>query len=326
MARATPPIKCKDVSVQTYRESVESRKDMAVRAMHWLPRPTSSMLREEDSYKVKTNKEQEREVDDPADPMSGFDVSALPTSSSCIPIWGGAVSLVVEDSELNGVTVVRISSDGKDLVMGASEIDPHSVNEPISVSESALESNEAQRVAPLGGKAKSLVVSGFVEGVGLKFLAFHDYSHILKMGNGEEVVAKGPVLCNITVRWRTVLEAICAMDITEEAILGMPAIDALGFQMSVACLELLPTQHSHRISSIITSRVWRVTAATDVVIPPRSEAVISGCFEAKPVDSQFIIEAHELQSPDSLIVGRRAFGNSQGRTPVRVFNPSNREV
>ena len=355
MARTTPPVKFKDVSVQTCSESVESRKDMAVQAAFRSPEPLSSMPREEESDKVqdkdnKKSKEKGRAVVGPADPTSDFDVSTLLISSRATPKRGGAISLVAEDSESNGVTAVKISSDGKDLVMGASEIDPHSANEPVSIRESALGLTEAQRVAPIGGKAKSLVVSGFVEGVGLRFLvdtgaeisvvslatlakfpkalriAFQDNSRVLKMANGEEVVAKGPVLCNITVRGRTVLEAICAMNITEEAILGMPAMDALGFQMSVAGLELLPTQHPHRIRSIRTSRVWRVTAATDVVIPPRSEAVMAGCFEGKPVGSQFIIEAYELQSPDSLIVGRTVSGNSQGRTPVRIFNPSDREV
>ena len=149
------------------------------------------------------------------------------------------------------------------------------MNEPVSkdecTSESALKSNEAQRVAPIGGKAKSLVVSGFVEGVGLRFLvdtgaeisvvslialakfpralrvSFQDNSRVLKIANGEEVVAKDPVLCNITVRGRTVFDAICAIDITEEAILGMPAIDALVFQMSVAGLELYPTTFTQNL-------------------------------------------------------------------------------
>ena len=113
------------------------------------------------------------------------------------------------------------------------------------------------------------------------------------------------------MRRRTALDAICAMDITDEAILEMPAIDALGFQISVVGLELLPTQHPYKIRVIRTSRVWRVMAATDVVIPPKSEAVMARCCERKPVGLQFTIEAHELQSPDSLIVGWTVSGNSQ---------------
>ena len=53
----------------------------------------------------------------PADPTSGFDVSTLPISSKCTPKRGGAVSLVAKDSDSNGVTAVRISSNSKDLVL-----------------------------------------------------------------------------------------------------------------------------------------------------------------------------------------------------------------
>ena len=92
----------------------------------------------------------------------------------------------------------------------------------------------------------------------------------------------------------------------------MPAMDALGFQMSVVGLELLPTQHPHRIRSVRTKRERRVTATTDVLIPPKSEAIIAGSFERKLVDSQFLIKSHELQSHDFVIVGRTISGNNQG--------------
>ena len=359
MDAATETVKYKDAAVQTCCEPVKGSKDMAVQVTDRLPKPASSLcstgkreqVQDEDQ---KRSEKKERVAVGPAAPASGGDVSALPTTSKCTPKRGGVVSLVAEGSESDGATAVMISSEGKDLVIGASEIDPHSVIEPVgmdqSTSESAPDDQESQRVAPIGDKAKSLIVSGFVEGIRLRFLvdtgaeisvvslatlakfpkalrvAFQDNSRVLKMANGNEVVTKGPVLYNVTVRGRTILEAVCAMEITEEAILGMPALEALGFQISVAGLELLPSEHPHRIRGISTARVWRITAAAEVVIPPRSEAIIAGCFEGKPIGSQFLIESLELQSPDSLIVGRTVSGNNQGRTPARVFNPSDREV
>ena len=110
---------------------------MAVQATYRSPKPILSMLSEEESGKVqdkdnRKSKEKGRVVVGPVDPTSDFDVITPSISSRCTPKRAGAVSLVAEDSESNGVIAVRNSSDGKGLVMGASKIDPHSVNEPVS--------------------------------------------------------------------------------------------------------------------------------------------------------------------------------------------------
>ena len=111
-----------------------------------------------------------------------------------------------------------------------------------------LDYSEAPRVAPISTQGKSIHVSGFIERKTVKFLldteaeltatgrgvlstlpkalrtAFQDRSSTLKMANGESVIANGPVLCNISLLGKTVMEAVYVMSDTDEAILGMPVL------------------------------------------------------------------------------------------------------
>ena len=209
-----------------------------------------------------------------------------------------------------------------------------------------LDYSEAPRIAPISTQGKSIHVSGFIEGKTVKFLldtgaevtaigrgvlstlpktlrtAFQDRSSTLKMANGESVIAYGPVLCNISLLGKTVLEAVYVMSDTNEAILGMPALTALSLCITLAGVEVVKSVPNPTVRRLQTPRVYRVTADRDYTLPPRSEAIITGKMQGKPIGSLFAIEPKNSLQQDSLLIARTVAGQDQGRTPIQILNPS----
>ena len=68
--------------------------------------------------------------------------------------------------------------------------------------------------------------------------------------------------------------------------------------------------------------MYRVTADRDYSLPPRFEAMIMGRMQGKPIDSLFAIEPENSLQQDSLLIARTVAGQDQGRTPIRILNPS----
>ena len=125
-----------------------------------------------------------------------------------------------------------------------------------------LVDSEAPRIASISTQSNSIHKSGYIESRTVRFLldtgaeaiaigreilttlpkslrtAFQDRSSTLKVANGDSVVAYGPVLCNISLLGRTVLEAICVMPNIDEAIMGMPTLSALS---ALSALSLCTT-------------------------------------------------------------------------------------
>ena len=121
----------------------------------------------------------------------------------------------------------------------------------------------APRIAPISTQSSIVRVSGYIESrtvrvlldtgaevtaIGREILAtlpkslrtaFKDQSNTLTVANGDSVVAYGPVLCNISVLGRTVLEAVYVMPNTDEVIMGTPALTALGLCITLAGVEVL---------------------------------------------------------------------------------------
>ena len=152
--------------------------------------------------------------------------------------------------------------------------------------------------------------------------AFQDRSSTLKMANGQSVIASGPVLCNISLLGKTVLEAVYVMSDTDEAILGMPALTALGLCITLAGVEVMKLAQNPTIRHLQLLKVYRVTADRDYSVPPRSEAMIMGRMQGKPIGSLFAIEPKNSLQQDSLLIARTVAGRDQGRTPIRILNPS----
>ena len=144
-------------------------------------------------------------------------------------------------------------------------------------------------------------LTGMVEGVHVEFLSdtgaestvlstrcyetlpygtrrkFQDSVSSITMPDGQKVVSKGPVLCEITVGSKRVNEVVFVADIEDYALLGWDAQLALGVQYTVAGVDLVGGQKLRRVYNPI---VRRVKAAEDCVIPPRSEVVARGEWPA----------------------------------------------
>ena len=111
------------------------------------------------------------------------------------------------------------------------------------------------------------------------------------MASGERVLAKGPVLCNITINGHTILESVCVMSTGPQALLSMPALVALDLELKVAGEAVVMPHKYSKIRRLQTSRVLHVAAAADFVIPPRSQHIITGRIEGRVFnDQEYIVE------------------------------------
>ena len=68
--------------------------------------------------------------------------------------------------------------------------------------------------------------------------AFQDKSTRLQLADGQRLHAQGSVLCNVCVDDKTILEAVYAAPIEDEAILGLDTLRALGLNLSKAGVSL----------------------------------------------------------------------------------------
>jgi hypothetical protein len=151
-----------------------------------------------------------------------------------------------------------------------------------AVARTAHASASAPRQALVATGPKSLYVKGSLEGQNVRFLvdtgaevsgisyamlarlpeviraAFQDQAYTVTTVSGERVSSKGPVMCNIMVGGRVVTDAVIAMQMEPDAILSLPTLAALGGQVTVAGVELLPVNPS--IRNITGSRVLKVRA------------------------------------------------------------------
>ena len=76
------------------------------------------------------------------------------------------------------------------------------------------------------------------------------------MANGESVIANRPVLCNISLLGKTVLEAVYVMSDTDEAILGMLALTALGLYITLTGVEVVKSAPNPIVRRLQTPRVY----------------------------------------------------------------------
>ena len=200
------------------------------------------------------------------------------------------------------------------------------------------------------GLPKQAFINGYFEGVKIKFLidtgaeisiiseetlarfpktlrvAFQDRTHILVMASGERVLAKGPVLCNITINGHTILEPVCVMSTGPQALLSMPALVALDLELRVAGEAVVMPHKYSKIRRLQTSRVLHVAAAADFVIPPRSQHIITGRIEGRVFnDQEYIVERLNRGASEELLVAHTISGHNKGQTIMRVLNPTDRE-
>ena len=181
-------------------------------------------------------------------------------------------------------------------------------------------------VASADSKRRGLFVDGYVERKKITFLvdtgaeptlislavlkelpkplrrAFQDCSSTLQLADGQALRAQGPVMCNITVAGRSVLEAIYAAPIADHAILGLEAMISLGLSLDIAGRRVTPVSQPS-LRRIHRPVVKRVVACDDCVVPARSEALIRG-------------EIRGMEHSSTLMVG--PIGNDQSKRGLTV--------
>ena len=228
------------------------------------------------------------------------------------------------------------------------------VNPPVSM-EGAVVGNAAgdltaPLVAPVTSGPTSVHMRGKLEGRPVRFLVdtgaeisaisfatlaklpkviratFQDHTHTITTVSGEKVPAKGPVLCNISIAGRVVMDAVIAMEMVPEAILSLPTLNALGCHLTVAGVELLPVSNDQAVRRIQSSRVYRVTVAADEVIPACTEKEVLCHIQGRPVGSALVVEGVSLPTGDAVVVARSVADAQGGRTPVRLMNRTESDI
>ena len=110
--------------------------------------------------------------------------------------------------------------------------------------------------------------------------AFQDSTTKHQVADGSDMIAKGLVLCNVTVGDKTVLDNVFAAPIADTAILGL-SMRAAGSRLGAQCRRRI---HSYKatktfVRRIMARHVHRVTVADEVEIPALSEAIIAASVE-----------------------------------------------
>ena len=154
-------------------------------------------------------------------------------------------------------------------------------------------------------------------------MAFQDSTSRLQVADGTDLCARGPVLCEVQVNGRIVVDAVYAAPIKDEAILGLETLAAMGMQLSVAGITVDVGRRPSRYRSPSSRQVRRVAVATDCEVPPHAEAVIPGVVRGKASTKCLMIGPRSGRYVrDSLCVGRTVAKTQGGQCAVRVLNPS----
>ncbi len=155
---------------------------------------------------------------------------------------------------------------------------------------------------------------------------FQDNSSTLQLADGEDFVAKGPVVCNLTVSGRTIVESVYAAAISDSAILGFPALESLGFQMSVAGIS--KSQRKSMSTQSPSTQVRRITATRNIEVSANAEVIIKGKIHGQPIGQTLMIGPSSLAYlPEGLQVARSVVSaNDNAMCSVRILNVSDRPL
>jgi transposase InsO family protein/predicted aspartyl protease len=161
-----------------------------------------------------------------------------------------------------------------------------------------------------------------------KQLAFRTRSRNLWMADGKLTTAPGPVLCEVEVHGRTILEPFCVLPEMEDAILGMPALHSLGCDITVAGRKVFTAETRADIRRVRPERIARIKIVEDVEIPARSERVVSGEVDSWVKGDTVMVtpESNAGSFSDNLLVARSISEVTVGRVSVRLCNTSERPV
>ena len=146
---------------------------------------------------------------------------------------------------------------------------------------------------------------------------FDRISTSMKVANGASVSAKGPVMCQLSVMGRSVLEAIYVVKLTDDGLLGMPVLTALGFTLKMDGVDMMQFRRP---------RKFRVTSTEDQEIPARSEALVVGTVSKKAKGDLMMEPVIDGQKERKFMIARTVSRPTEGKCVVRVFNPADQSV
>ena len=152
---------------------------------------------------------------------------------------------------------------------------------------------------------------------------FYDNISKLQTADGADLPANGPVLCELTIERRTVIETIYAANISDSAILGLAAMEALGLELSIAGIKVLRRLRHTPIRRIFVPQIRCVIVARNCKILARSEAVFSAVCKSKINCSDAFMVTHRSNlSENSFFVARIVVKPNDNNCAVRIMNTS----
>lgn len=155
--------------------------------------------------------------------------------------------------------------------------------------------------------------------------------HTVSPVTGQQVTAKGTVLCHISVNGKTVVDAVISMDMQQDAILSLPTLEALGCDLTVAGHQLLcaKTKPAYSSSSAAAQpHTYEVQLLKDEVIPSSSQKVVYCLLLGAPADGRNLMIAATGESDIDLqveMVNSLAETNSR-HAYIRLLNATADDV
>lgn len=147
---------------------------------------------------------------------------------------------------------------------------------------------------------------------------FQDRVARITMANGDEAIGYGPVHGEIEVNGQKICEVVVIADIPDEAILGWDAQVAFGVRYEIGGVDLVS---SPREGGQNTTNIRRVQVGEACVIPPRSEAVITGRWDTASSGETLLISGlSDATDNGGLMVARSLVNGDKLTGFVRVLN------
>ena len=225
--------------------------------------------------------------------------------------------------------------------------DSHNSMSATAVYQAMSSNNKPPAVTLVLPRRSGLFITGQVEGQKVKFLVdtgaeptilstrilrslpktlrstFQDKSTRLQLADGQPLHAQGPVLCNLTMGDKTVLEAAYVAPVEDEAILGLDTLRALGLNLSIAGVSVEGRAPVRRVTAPC---VRLVKVSKDYIIPARSEMTVHGQLEGPQLKHCALVSAGGAEECDKIMVDKCLVQSNKNVCPIRLMNLSEEDI